>query len=317
MSLLEKFASVRVLVVGDVMLDRYWWGSAERISPEAPVPVVRLMNESLVAGGAANVAANVLGLGAEVYLFGVTGNDFAADQLNETLNKSKISVSNLLKFNNRQTTLKTRIIANHQQVARIDQETIEKLSKTDEETVWQSVTKILPLVDVVIVSDYAKGFLSETFLMRLITTATINNLKILIDPKGKDYRKYRGATLITPNKMEALEAAQIENSNPVQVIPAGKKLLTDLDITAVLITEGESGMTLFEKGNKPLHLEAKARHVFDVTGAGDTVIAALGVALGAGVDLVKAAQIANLAAGFVVEEMGTTIIEKNKLETLI
>ncbi len=313
MSLLEKFAKVRVLVIGDVMLDRYWWGSAERISPEAPVPVVRLTKESLVAGGAANVAANVIGLGAEVFLFGITGDDSEAEQLTQTLIKSKISAAYLLKIKDRQTTLKTRIIANHQQVARIDQETLGNLSKAEQENVWQLLLEVLKIVQVVIVSDYAKGFLSDSLLSRLITEANQAHLKILIDPKGKDYLKYQGATLITPNKIEALEAAQIENSSQTPVLSAGDKLLNKLGLEAVLITEGEAGMTLFEKGNKPLHLAALARHVFDVTGAGDTVIATLGVAIGAGIELPQAAQIANLAAGFVVEEVGTTIIEKDKL----
>jgi D-beta-D-heptose 7-phosphate kinase/D-beta-D-heptose 1-phosphate adenosyltransferase len=317
MSLLEKFAKVRVLVIGDVMLDRYWWGSASRISPEAPVPVVRQHQESLVGGGAANVAANVVGLGAEVVLIGIVGNDPEADLLAETLERSNISAENLVRIENRPTTLKTRVIANHQQVARIDRETSENLSDKDEERVWQKICQALEMVEVVIVSDYAKGLLSDKLLLRLITTASSKNLPILVDPKGKDYQKYIGASLITPNRKEALEACQFEWDEPSIVFKAGEKLLTEFDFRAVLITEGEAGMTLFERGKLGFHLNAAARHVFDVTGAGDTVIATLGVAVGAGIDLLKAAEIANLAAGFVVEEVGTTVIEKDKLENLI
>jgi D-beta-D-heptose 7-phosphate kinase/D-beta-D-heptose 1-phosphate adenosyltransferase len=281
------------------------------------VPVVRQQKESLVAGGAANVAANVVGLGAEVVLIGIVGSDLEADLLAETLEKSNISAENLVRIENRPTTLKTRVIANQQQVARIDRETSENLSDKDEERVWQKVLEVLETVAVVIVSDYAKGFLSDNLLMRLITTASSKNLPILIDPKGKDYQKYVGASLITPNRKEAFEICQFESDESNMVFKAGEKLLSELNLSAVLITEGEAGMTLFEKGKSALHLNAAARHVFDVTGAGDTVIAVLGVAIGAGIDLPKAAQVANLAAGFVVEEVGTTVIEKDKLKNLI
>ena len=317
MSLIEKFAKVKVLVVGDVMLDRYWWGSANRISPEAPVPVVRLKKENLVAGGAANVAANVVGLGAEVFLVGTVGADSESELLAETLKKLDIKSDYLIKIKNRATTLKTRIIVGHQQVARIDVENSENLSESEEENVWQNVIKILEKIDIIIVSDYAKGLLSDNLLLRLITTASIKKIPILIDPKGKHYRKYQKATLMTPNRKEALEACNFD-SDEVQIVKkAGEQLISSLNLNAVLITEGEQGMTLFEKGKSPQHLSALARHVFDVTGAGDTVIATLGVALGAGVNLLKAAEIANLAAGFVVEEIGTTVIEVKKLKGLI
>jgi D-beta-D-heptose 7-phosphate kinase / D-beta-D-heptose 1-phosphate adenosyltransferase len=314
--LLDKLRQVKALVVGDVMLDRYWWGTASRISPEAPVPVVRLEKEELIAGGAANVAANVVGLGAEVFLVGITGDDREAELLAETLEKGGISAAYLVKCQNRPTTLKTRVVVNHQQVARIDQETTENLSQLEEDQVWEQISACLQEVDVVLVSDYGKGFLSETLLTRLIMSEPRRDLPILIDPKGKDYRKYRGAAVLTPNRKEALEAVGFEGNEDQVVIEAGCKLLSELNLRAVLVTRGEEGMTLFEKGKEPLHLEALARHVFDVTGAGDTVIATLGVVVGAGLELTEAAEIANVAAGFVVEEIGTTAIKKSKLESL-
>jgi D-beta-D-heptose 7-phosphate kinase/D-beta-D-heptose 1-phosphate adenosyltransferase len=314
--LLDKFRQVKVLVVGDVMLDRYWWGTASRISPEAPVPVVRLEKEELIAGGAANVAANVVGLGAEVFLVGITGDDREAELLAGTLEKGGISAAYLVKSQNRPTTLKTRVVVNHQQVARIDQETTQNLSQTEEDEVWERISACLQEVDVVLVSDYAKGFLSENLLTRLIMPENPGDLPILVDPKGKDYRKYRGAAVLTPNRKEALEAVGFEGNEDEDVIEAGRQLLSELNLRAVLVTRGEEGMTLFEKGKEPLHLEALARHVFDVTGAGDTVIATLGVVVGAGLELTEAAEVANVAAGFVVEEIGTTAIKKSKLESL-
>ncbi len=316
MNLEEQFAKVKILVIGDVMLDRYWWGSVKRISPEAPVPVVCLKNETLVAGGAANVAANVKGLGAEVFLVGVLGVDSESGLLIKTLNGLNISTENLVKVPHRLTTLKTRIIVQHQQVARIDQEATDNLNEADEERVWQQVVGLLDLIQVVIISDYAKGLLSDKLLSRLITTIIKKEIPLLIDPKGKDYRKYRNATMLTPNRKEALEACNFDEHDSEMVVKAGTQLVADLNLEAILITEGEHGMTLFEKLKKPQHLNALARHVFDVTGAGDTVIATLGVALGAGANFQRASEIANSAAGLVVEEVGTTVIKINKLQGL-
>jgi rfaE bifunctional protein kinase chain/domain len=305
---LEKFNEVKVLVVGDVMLDRYCWGSVHRISPEAPVPVVNLESESLIAGGAANVAANIKGLGATPFLVGIIGNDSNGQDLIRSLSGLNISAHDLIQVGNRPTTVKTRIVAHQQQIVRLDQELKSKLSETEEQIVWVKIRDLLHLVDIVIVSDYDKGLLTENLLQRLITKCRKLKKKVLVDPKGKDYQKYQHSTILTPNKKEALEASRQNN-----VQEAGVELMSKIQVESLLITQGEEGMTIFEKGREPTHLGALARHVYDVTGAGDTVIATLGVALGAEADLVSAAKIANAAAGFVVEEVGTTVITINKM----
>lgn len=306
---LENFSKVNVLVVGDVMLDRYWWGSVNRISPEAPVPIVNLEKENVAIGGAGNVAANIKGLGANPFLIGLIGNDRDGEILSKTLEDSKISSDYLIKLGNRPTTVKTRIIAQHQQIARIDNEVIDFLTDSEENVVWEKIEKVLEKINIVIISDYGKGFLTNNLLSRLITQVCKNEKQILIDPKGKDYKKYLGATLLTPNKKEAFEASKIDN-----VFEAGVKLLGELGLESLLITQGEDGMTLFRKDKEPFQLKALARHVYDVTGAGDTVISTLAVCLGAKVDLPTSAKIANIAAGFVVEEIGTSIITIEKLK---
>jgi D-beta-D-heptose 7-phosphate kinase/D-beta-D-heptose 1-phosphate adenosyltransferase len=307
-NILAEFSKVKVLVVGDVMLDRYWWGSMTRISPEAPVPIVNLERETFVVGGAANVAANIKGLGAIPYLVGVIGDDQNGNVLKETLESVNIKSNSLVTISERPTTVKTRIIAHQQQIGRIDQESTQTLLPEEEELVWQKCLDLINGVDIVVVSDYLKGLLSETFLLRLIMTSNLSGKKILIDPKGKDYRKYKNATLLTPNRKEAFEA-----SRKTDVKSAGETLISQLALESLLITEGEEGMTIFEKNVPPFQLNAMARHVYDVTGAGDTVIASLAVALAAGYNLKKAAEIANIAAGCVVEEVGTTSINFERL----
>lgn len=306
--ILKNFPKVKVLIVGDVMLDRYWWGTMTRISPEAPVPIVNLDKESFVAGGAANVAANIKGLGATPYLIGIVGDDLNGEVLSKCLEQSEISSKYLVKIKDRPTTVKTRIIAHQQQISRIDQESVANLSTEEEEFVLQKCLELIYKVDIIVISDYLKGLLSESFLLRLITTANLSDKMTLVDPKGKNYLKYKNATLLTPNKRESFEA-----SNKNDVLKAGEYLLTKLSLESLLITQGEDGMTIFEKKKKPIHLNAMARHVYDVTGAGDTVIAALAVSLASGCSLSDATLIANKAAGCVVEEVGTTSISIERL----
>ncbi|MGI8787282.1 MAG: D-glycero-beta-D-manno-heptose-7-phosphate kinase [Pyrinomonadaceae bacterium] len=319
MEISENFSKVKVLVVGDVMLDRYWWGSVNRISPEAPVPVVNLENTSLAAGGAANVAANIAGLGAEAFLVGIIGEDAEADFFPEILAEQNVSADYLIKLSNRRTTIKTRVIAHSQQIVRIDQESKVKLSAEQEEIVWNSLSDLMNKVDIIIVSDYAKGAITENILSRLITSTNENNKSILIDPKGKNYLKYRGATLLTPNRYEVAEAKHLEDYEQTTIETAGEKMRSELSLKGLLITQGEAGMTLFEEKRRITHLPVTAREVYDVTGAGDTVIAALGVAIGAGASFTEAAMFANKAAGLVVGQIGTTAISlemlKNQSET--
>jgi rfaE bifunctional protein kinase chain/domain len=306
-----KFSQVKVLVVGDVMLDRYWWGTVDRISPEAPVPVVRLKNSDIAAGGAANVAANIAGLGATPYLVGLIGNDREAEELKGALEARGIDPRHLHALDERPTTVKTRVVAHNHHVVRIDSEHSEDIGAEDSEKLWQRIGPMVETVDVVLLSDYAKGTLSSAVLGRLIAACRAQNKPLLVDPKGRDYRKYAGATLLTPNRSEAVHAAGLEDLEQ-----AAEKLIADVELASLLITQGEHGMTLYTKGEASLNFPAVARKVYDVTGAGDTVIATLAVALAAGHDLARATRLANIAAGLVVEEVGTTVIDLARLKEL-
>ncbi len=308
MNIIDNFSGVKVLVIGDVMLDRYWWGTVDRISPEAPVPVVSLDRTSLVAGGAANVAANVAGLGATPYLIGITGDDDEAKLFPKVLQESNITNFTLFPIKNRKTTVKTRIVAHNQQVVRLDQETNEDLKSSDAIELFDKVRPFFDDVDIVLVSDYAKGFLTEHLTQRLIGYANEQNKMILVDPKGKDYSKYASATLLTPNQREAADACGIEQSSPDLVERSSETLLERLSLQALLITQGEKGMTVLQKGRSPEYLKASVRKVYDVTGAGDTAIATMAIALGRGYGFFQAAELANLAAGLVVERVGTSPI---------
>ena len=312
MQLTEQLATARVLVVGDVMLDRYWWGSVTRISPEAPVPVVRLQRSSLAAGGAANVAANIVGLGAKPILIGIVGNDPEAQLLRGVLSDCGVAPDDLIETANRPTTAKTRVVAHGQQVVRVDRETEGSLTAEDAEKVVKKVSDTLELVDAIVVSDYAKGMLTNAVLSEILDSARVKGISVLVDPKGKDYSKYRGSTLLTPNRREAAEACKLEDCGSSVVEIAGTRLLTEIG-GSVLITQGDEGMTLFQADREPLHYLAMAREVYDVTGAGDTVIATVATALATGATLARAAQMANTAAGIVVEQVGTTTISASEL----
>lgn len=311
---LEKFKGLNVLIVGDVMLDRYWWGSVSRISPEAPVPVVNLDNTSLVSGGAANVAANVVGLGAVPHLVGVIGDDTEGKLLIEILTKENISPNFLKIIQKRRTTTKTRIVAHSQQIARVDQETKNEINSNEEAFLWETLSQLLSRVQVIIISDYGKGVITQNISQRLITTAKANNQLIIIDPKGKNYQKYRGATMLTPNRFEAAEVSELTDYNQKSIEKAGYKMLNDFELESMLITQGEDGMTLFLKKERAEHLTVTARNVYDVTGAGDTVVACIACAVGIGMDFLEAAKFANIAAGLVVERVGTTAISRMMLD---
>jgi rfaE bifunctional protein kinase chain/domain len=317
MKLLENLSGAKVLVVGDVMLDRYWWGSVSRISPEAPVPVVRLARSTAAAGGAANVAANIAGLGAQAMLVGSVGADAEAGVIHNLLSKSRISGDHLLEIKDRPTTVKTRIIAHSQQIARVDQEIDDELDEEKESHLLDHVSKLIDRADVIVVSDYAKGLLTANVLSGIVHIAKNANKKLLVDPKGKNYSKYSGATLLTPNRREAAESCGFEDTDKDVVNLAGNRLMMSHDFDAVLITEGDQGMTLFNGHSAPKHFSAAARAVFDVTGAGDTVIATLGTMIAAGADFEQAAELANVAAGIVVEQVGTTTIKFEELNDAV
>jgi D-beta-D-heptose 7-phosphate kinase/D-beta-D-heptose 1-phosphate adenosyltransferase len=309
----SKFSQVKVLVVGDVMLDRYWWGNVDRISPEAPVPVVRLKSSECTAGGAANVAVNVAGLGATPYLVGLIGEDEEGKELKKALNEKGISAADLRALPGRPTTVKTRVVAHSHHVVRIDSEHTDELDPQQSDSVWKGIEGLIDQADVVVLSDYAKGILSEHLLPRLIEQSIARSKPVLVDPKGREYKKYKGATLLTPNRMEASHAAGLDADGVEGLSRVARKLLDEVGLESLIITQGEHGMTLYSKEKETVNFPALARKVYDVTGAGDTVIATLAVALGAGCDLPTAARLANIAAGLVVEEVGTTAIGLEQL----
>jgi D-beta-D-heptose 7-phosphate kinase/D-beta-D-heptose 1-phosphate adenosyltransferase len=317
MDIKSKLKGVKVLVVGDVMLDRFWWGDVSRISPEAPVPVVRLKNTTLAAGGAANVAANISGLGAEPILLGCVGDDAEADELKKVMEDFGIDSSNLINLPQRNTTVKTRVIAHSQQVARVDQETAAEISAEIQNKVFDTFIDLIKDVEAIAVSDYAKGFLPEALTLRLIQASAERRVPVIVDPKGRDYSRYKNATLLTPNRREAAESCNLDDIGKPVVDDAGNRLLNELELQAVLITEGEDGMTLFERNSEPFHLTASAREVYDVTGAGDTVLAAIAASLAAGFDLRRSAEIANVAAGLVVEKVGTSIVSIDAVQAAL
>jgi D-beta-D-heptose 7-phosphate kinase/D-beta-D-heptose 1-phosphate adenosyltransferase len=311
-NIVEAFSRVIVLVVGDLMLDQYWWGTVDRISPEAPVPVVRLDSVSVNAGGAANVAANIAGLGAKVRIVGLVGRDRDGDLLLEELASAGIATQNVVR-SERPTSVKTRVVAHSQHVVRVDREQSVSLDSDEQNEIADAVSLAMAGTDIVVLSDYAKGTLNNVTLQAAIDLAAEHKIPVLVDPKGKDFTKYRGASMLTPNRREALEACRIDDVESDAVKRAGEQLIGDLGLEALVITEGEQGMTLFERDRTPVSHRAAAHEIYDVTGAGDTVIACLAVAVAAGLPRREAVELANIAAGLVVEQVGTTAISIDAL----
>ena len=302
--IIQRFPDQPILVVGDLMLDRFVWGRVERISPEAPVPVVEVERESVHLGGAANVACNLAVLKARPFLVGVVGCDEAGERLVEELHRQEISSEGVVRANDRTTTIKTRILAHHQQVCRTDRESREPLSQGVLGKMRGVYQTFLNQAKGIILSDYAKGALSPNLVLDLIRDCREAKKFLAVDPKAGDFSVYRGASLITPNKKEAERASGVEIVDQSSFIQAGRKLLELTASDYLLITRGEEGMTLFE-GKEHSHIPTVAREVFDVTGAGDTVIASLTLAVAAGASLGEAAALANHAAGVVVGKLGT------------
>ena len=310
---LENFKNARLMVVGDVMLDRYWWGSVSRISPEAPVPIVKLERETHKPGGAANVAANAVALGAKVALVGMVGQDRDAEALENALDTFELDHKLLVPSASRRTIVKTRIVAHGQHVARLDSEDVSDVDDSEADALLSEIRVLAGDHDLIIISDYGKGLISDVVAREIIATARSKNVPVLADPKGKHFEKYAGATVLTPNRREAAEACKIEESDPRLVERTGEQLLNDLELDNVLITESENGMTLFQRDQASVHFDAAAQEVFDVTGAGDTVIACLGVAAAAGFSMVDAARLANIAAGLSVQHVGTVAVSADEL----
>ena len=308
---MPPFQQARLLVIGDVMLDRYWHGAASRISPEAPVPVVQVGTQEDRPGGAGNVALNIAALGSAATLIGVVGKDDNAQDLESRLTAAGVYCE-FLKSEDKPTITKLRVISQHQQLIRLDFE--EKFDEQDIADLQSLATSLLPNAQALVLSDYAKGALQDV--PALIKLARVQNIPIIVDPKGSDFEKYRGSTLITPNLNE-FESVVGPCASEEELVSKGLKLMSDLELQAMLITRGEHGMTLLRPDLVELHLPARAREVFDVTGAGDTVISVLASSLAAGDNFAEATAIANLAAGLVVGKLGTAAISGPELRRAI
>jgi D-beta-D-heptose 7-phosphate kinase/D-beta-D-heptose 1-phosphate adenosyltransferase len=312
--LLATFARQRVLVVGDFMLDRYIWGEAERISPEAPVQVVRVTKETATLGGAGNVAHNVSALLAYTRVAGVIGTDPAGDRIVTFCKENGINAEGLLRDKDRVTTEKNRVCASAQQVVRIDREQTEPLSAECEERLCNYIEINLNQVDGILISDYNKGTLSPGVLGRLLSLSLAQGKPTIVDPKGLDYRKYRNTLLITPNVKETAAASGVPIKNQGDLEKAVDVLRNQVGDCQILVTQGRAGMTLFRPNEKPCYIPARAREVFDVSGAGDTVLAVMGLGIFSGLAADRAAWIANSAAGVVVSKVGTTPITAVELK---
>ncbi len=308
-----NFRRAKILVVGDLILDEFIWGAVSRISPEAPVPVVWVNSESFMPGGAANAANNIHALGAQAYICGVIGSDERGRVLTDELRRKNIDVEGIIIDNERPTTLKTRVIAHHQQVVRIDREKVEEI---DDNIIGQIITFLrekICEVEAVLIEDYGKGVVVPRLLQEVVSLAQKHKKIITVDPKENHFSFYRNVTLITPNHYEAARATGKEIKSEKDLEEAGRTLLAKQDCQAVLITLGENGMCLFENKRQSLHIPTVCQEVFDVSGAGDTVVAAATVALASGASMPEAAYLSNYAAGIVVGKVGVTVATQEEL----
>lgn len=309
----SRFSGTRILIVGDVMLDEYVWGEVRRVSPEAPVPVVEIGRRTYVLGGAANVAANVVSLGGSALLVGVIGDDRPAELLREALRDRGVSTEGLIVDPKRPTTTKTRVVAHQQQIVRVDSESRASLSPELQARALQAVEERLADAGACVISDYWKGVVSAALSQHLICLARVSAKPVVVDPKNRDFSIYRGATVVTPNLSEAERALDNNHNGEFELERAVRALLDLLDGAALLITRGPEGMSLFRGDAAPLHIPAEGRNVFDVTGAGDTVVSALSLSLATGCSLEESARLANRAAGIVVGKAGTATVTPQEL----
>ena len=307
-----KNAKPNILVIGDLMIDHYLWGSAERISPEAPVQVVDIAKESAVLGGAGNVVNNLISLGANVSVASAVGDDEIAKELTLMLKSIGVKTEGLVRENGRKTSKKSRIIAANQQILRYDKESKELINSTSIEKIVKAIEKDLFVTDMIILSDYGKGVISEALAQRVITLAKSKNIKVLVDPKGIDYSKYHGAHMLTPNKKEASEATQIEIVDDASLEKALLSLKEQCALERSMITLSEDGIAIYDGTLK--RFPTVAQEVFDVTGAGDTVIASIAFGLSAGLSIEESARFSNLAAGVVVGKIGSATVTLDEIE---
>jgi rfaE bifunctional protein kinase chain/domain len=316
----DRFPNARVLVVGDIIMDEYLWGDVSRISPEAPVPVVDIKNETKMFGGAANVVRNISTLGARPILCGVIGNDRTGKEIIDGLKEMDLTTEGVVVEKDRPTSMKTRVVAHNQQVVRFDRESRKIVSSNTVQKLLKFVAANLKKLDAIVVADYGKGVISDPLMKGLrdmVYSNSDGNVAIAVDPKTGNFEYYQGVDVITPNHHEAGSFCNLEVVDEESLIQAGKWMLSQLKCRSVLITQGRDGMTLFEDSGEMTHIPTVAKKVYDVTGAGDTVIGTFSVGLACGLDLRSAAILSNLAAGIVVGEVGTSSVKAEELKKVI
>ncbi len=311
-SIIDGFRKARILVIGDLIMDHFIWGRVRRISPEAPVPVVEVTSESILLGGGANVVHNIHSLGGRCLVTGVVGRDEDGKRLVRMLKEKGIPPDGIVMDGKRPTTIKTRIIAHNQQVVRFDRENKDKIESVITDRVAGYIKKVIKDVDLVVISDYAKGLITDSLVDGVRTLAGRYCKQVAVDPKVEHFEYYRGVSIVTPNNLEASLAAGVEIVDEASLHRAGEILFNRLNCDALLITRGEHGMTLFE-GKERTHIPTVAREVYDVSGAGDTVIGVVALALASGANFKEASVLANFAAGVVVGKIGTATLTPQEL----
>lgn len=315
-SIIGRFAKARILVIGDLIMDHFIWGKVRRISPEAPVPVVEVTSESIMLGGSANVVNNIHSLGGKSLVTGVIGNDYDGKKLISSLRERGIPTGGIIVDSKRPTTIKTRVIAHSQQVVRFDRERRDKIDPACTARVLGYVKKAVRSADLVVISDYAKGLITQRLVEETSGMCERLGKPIAVDPKVEHFDYYRGCTIVTPNNLEATQASGVEIEGAESLHRAGEALFNKLGCEALLITRGENGMSLFEPGEQT-HIPTVAKEVFDVSGAGDTVIGTLALALASGASFKEAAVLANFAAGVVVGKVGTATLTTDELREAV
>ncbi len=314
---IDRFPDARILVIGDVIMDEFIWGDVSRISPEAPVPVVDVRRETKMLGGAANVIHNLCALGAKPVLCGVIGDDPTGREIIRFLENLGLAPEGLVIESERPTSIKTRVVAHDQQVVRFDREIRSEIRPQCVGRLMDAIQKEVNTLDAVIIADYGKGVVTAELMRSLSDLFRDTDIIVAVDPKTENYSYYRGIDILTPNHHEAGACCRMEIIDEDTLIQAGNQILHDLQCRAALITQGKDGMTLFEESGEVSHIPTVARKVYDVTGAGDTVIAALVLGMASGLDLKSAAIISNFAAGIVVGEVGTSIVKREELKKVV
>jgi D-beta-D-heptose 7-phosphate kinase/D-beta-D-heptose 1-phosphate adenosyltransferase len=313
--ILSRFVDNPILVVGDLMIDEYIWGHVNRISPEAPVQIVEVEKEESTLGGAGNVVKNLASLKAHVFVCSVVDESDTGELIVNELNRLGVETSGIFKNPEKVSSSKTRILSldTNQQILRVDRESLQPISQNDEKKITDYINSHIEKLGAIILSDYLKGVLTQTLTKKIIARAREKNIPVIVDPKGKNYEKYRNATVITPNKKEAEAVFNLQTGDDQTLFKAGRHFLNRLKTEAILVTLGKDGMALFQKGRKVIQISAVRKEVYDVTGAGDTVISLLGLGMASGLDLRDSIEIANIAAGIVVSKIGTATVTQQEI----